>query len=80
MGDEPSRPCTGVEVNKHADWIRQALRSFEKQGASVAINFLIRDQEYEQTEAAAERTFQTGAFFDNGKKKPAFNSFKNYAK
>ena len=25
-------------------------------------------------------TFQTGAFFDNGKKKPAFEAFRNYAK
>ena len=42
----PPDPCTGREVNKHADWIREALKSFEKQGASVAINFLIRDQKY----------------------------------
>ena len=75
----PPDPCTGVPVKTHKDWIRQALRSFERQGASVAINFLIRDHEYNQQNGCGRTTFQTGAFFDNGDKKPAFKSFKNYA-
>jgi hypothetical protein len=76
----PPDRCTGVNVRKHADWIAQALRSFERQGASVAINFLIRDHKYNQDSGCGRTTFQTGAFFDNGKKKPAFAAFKNYAR
>jgi len=75
----PPDPCTGVPVKTHKKWIRQALRSFQRQGASVAINFLIRDHQYNQQTGCGRTTFQTGAFFDNGKKKPAFKSFKNYA-
>jgi len=76
----PPDPCTGVPVRTQKDWIGQALRSFERQGASVAINFLIRDQEYNKQNGCGRTTFQTGAFFDNGKKKPSFESFNNYAR
>ena len=76
----PPDPCTGVGVKKHKRWIRQALESFEKQGAKVAINFLIRDETYEENPGCGRATFQTGAFYDNGKKKPAFEAFKKYAK
>ncbi|MDQ3729669.1 MAG: hypothetical protein M3355_08765, partial [Actinomycetota bacterium] len=75
----PPDPCTGVPLKRHKKWIGQALRSFERQGASVAINYLIRDQKYNRDTGCGRTTFQTGAFFDNGKKKPAFNAFKNYA-
>ena len=75
---DPPDPCVGIGVNKHAEWIAQALRSFERQGASVAINFLIRDEKYTQS-GCGRTTFQSGAFFDNGNKKPAFASFRKYA-
>lgn len=76
----PPDACTGVPVKTQKRWIAQALRSFERQGASVAINFLIRDQEYSQQNGCGRTTFQTGAFFDNGKKKPSFESFRSYAR
>ena len=35
----PPDPCRGVGLKKHKRWIARALRSFEKQGASVAIHY-----------------------------------------
>ena len=76
----PPDACTGVPVKTQKHWIGQALRSFERQGASVAINYLIRDQKYNRDTGCGRTTFQTGAFFDNGKKKPSFRAFKTYAR
>lgn len=76
----PPDHCTGVPKKVHKEWIFDALRSFKRQGASVAINFLIRDQVYTKQSGCGRATLQTGAFFDNGKKKPAFKSFKKFAK
>jgi hypothetical protein len=76
----PPDLCTGVNVKRHKRWIGQALRSFKRQGASVAVNYLIRDHKYTRNTGCGRSTFQTGAFFDNGKKKPAFNAFRRFAR
>jgi Cellulase (glycosyl hydrolase family 5) len=75
----PPDVCAGIPVRKHARWISRALRAFKRQGASVAINFLIRDEPYLQKSCGGP-TFQTGAFFANGKRKPAFRSFRRFAR
>jgi hypothetical protein len=76
---KPPDECTGVPVRRHKRWIAQALRSFREQGASVAINFLIRDQEY--TPAGCGRTtLQTGLFFFDGSRKPAFKAFRRFGR
>lgn len=71
----PPDTCTGIPVKRHRKWIKQALRSFKRQGARVAINYLIRDQPYAQSDCGRS-TFQTGMFFANGTRKPAFRSFR----
>ncbi len=76
---KPPDKCTGIPKRTHARWISEALRSFQRQGASVAINFLIRDQSYQQSDCG-RTTFQTGAFFANGDRKPAFRSFKRFGR
>jgi len=76
---KPPDSCTGIRTSLHKEWILEALRSFEDQGASVAINFLIRDEKSSNPNDC-RATFQTGAYFANGKPKPALKSFKKYAK
>lgn len=75
----PPDKCTGVPVKKHARWIKQALRSFKRQGASVAVNFLLRDAPYEKADCG-RATFQTGAFFADGDRKPAFRAFRRFGR
>lgn len=76
---KPPDTCTGVPVRKHARWIRQALRSFKRQGASVAINFLLRDAPYQSSDCG-RATFQTGAFFADGDRKAAFRVFRRFGR
>ena len=75
----PPDTCNGVRPRKHARWISKALKSFKKQGASVAINFLIRDAPYRASECGGSN-FQTGAYFESGKRKPALRSFRRFAR
>ena len=74
---KPPDTCTGVPAKRQGKWIGEALRSFRRQGAAVAINFLIRDQPYQQSECG-RATFQTGAFFADGSRKPAFKAFRRF--
>jgi len=76
---KPPDTCTGVPARRQGQWIGQALRSFERQGARVAINFLIRDHAYQAADCG-RATFQTGVFFANGKPKPAFQAFRRYGR
>ena len=76
---KPPDTCTGVPVRRHKRWIAEALRSFRRQGASVAINFLIRDQEY-TADGCGRTTFQTGIFFSDGSRKPAFKAFRRFGR
>jgi hypothetical protein len=74
---KPPDPCTGIPLRRHARWIGQALRSFKKQGARVAINFQIRDAPFEQSQCG-RASFQSGVFFVDGGRKPAFRSFRKF--
>jgi hypothetical protein len=75
----PPDKCVGIAKRRHASFIKGALRSFKRQGAAVAINFLIRDQPYQQSQCG-RATFQTGAFFANGTRKPAFKAFRRFGR
>jgi hypothetical protein len=69
--DPPTR--FGVPVKKAARWLEEALYLLWKQGASVAINFEIRDLPYQPKKP---RLPYSGVFFENGKKKPAYRAFR----
>lgn len=77
-----SRPpdrCTGVPLKRHARWTKQALRSFRRQGASVALSYLVRDEPY-QSSACGRGSFQTGLVFADGDRKPAFRAFRRFGR
>ena len=76
---KPPDQCTGIPLRRHKRWIMQALRSFKRQGARVAINFQIRDTPYDPA-ACGRATFQSGAFFADGSRKPAFRAFRKFAR
>lgn len=76
---KPPDKCTGVPLKRQARWIRQALKSFKRQGASVAINFQIRDTPYRDSDCG-RATFQSGAFFANGNRKPSFRAFRKFGR
>jgi hypothetical protein len=76
---DPPDKCTGIPLRRHARWIAKALKSFKKQGARVAINFQIRDDPYEQSQCGRS-SFQTGPFFVDGERKPAFRSFRKFGR
>ena len=76
---KPPDKCTGIPLRRHARWISKALKSFKKQGARVAINFQIRDDPYQQSECG-RASFQTGPFFADGRRKPAFRSFRKFGR
>jgi hypothetical protein len=69
--DPPTR--FGVPVKTQAKWLEDALYLLWKQGASVAINFEIRDLKYDPRKP---RLPYSGVFFHNGKKKPAYRAFR----
>ena len=75
----PPDKCTGIPVRRQARWIKKALKSFKRQGARVAINFQIRDDPYQQSQCG-RATFQAGAFFVDGSRKPAFRSFRRFGR
>ncbi|MFL5906019.1 MAG: cellulase family glycosylhydrolase [Solirubrobacterales bacterium] len=67
----PPNP-SGAKLAVQARWIEQSLYLFWKAGASVAINFMIRDTPARPTVHAG---FQAGIFLMNGKPKPSFTAF-----
>ncbi len=71
--DPPNR--IGVSTKKQARWLEQSFYLLWKQGASVVVNFEIRDIPYDASQPpGAEVT--SGVFFHSGKKKPAYRSFR----
>jgi hypothetical protein len=61
---KPPSP-SGVTAKKQAQWIEESLYVFWKDGASVAIDYLLRD----------DPTYATGLFTSGGRKKPAYRAF-----
>jgi hypothetical protein len=55
----------GVAPIKQARWIEESLYVFWKDGAQVAIDYLLRD----------DPTYATGLFFADGRQKPAYEAF-----
>jgi len=55
----------GVAPIKQARWIEESLYVFWKDGAQVAIDYLLRD----------DPTYATGLFFADGREKPAYRAF-----
>jgi hypothetical protein len=69
--DPPTR--FGVPVNKEARWLEDGLYLLWKQGASVVINFEIRDLPYDPKHP---RLPYSGVFFENGDAKPAYRAWR----
>lgn len=69
--DPPTR--FGVPVKKEARWLEDGLYLLWKQGASVAINFEIRDLPYDPKKPKLP---YSGVFFHDGSKKPAYKAFR----
>jgi hypothetical protein len=61
----------GVPPRKQARWLEQGLYLLWRQGASVAINFLLRDAPHTNVYAGS-----SGVFFPNGQRKPSYKSFR----
>ena len=61
----------GIPPAKQARWLEQGFYLLWKQGASVAVNFLLRDEPHTGLFSAS-----TGVFFYNGQKKPSYKSFR----
>ena len=68
----PPNPV-GAPLNVQARWIEQSFYLFWKAGASVAINFMIRDNPFRPDVHAG---YQAGIFFGNGDPKPALTAFR----
>jgi hypothetical protein len=66
----PPNPA-GVPLARHARWIEEELFLLWKDGASVAINMLIRDQP-----GAPTGFLHSGLFFADGQPKPAYTAFR----
>jgi hypothetical protein len=71
--DPPNR--IGVSTKKQAKWLEQGLYLLWKQGASVVLNYEIRDIAYDPGQPPRAQV-TSGVFFHNGKKKPAYRSFR----
>jgi hypothetical protein len=61
-----------VPVKRHARWLSQALYLLWKQGARVAINLQLQDNEFDPENPFIENT--TGVLFADGSPKPAFDA------
>ena len=68
----PPDTFVGVPERQHARWIEEALFLMWKQDVAVAINLLLRDDEYDRAHALA--TLQSGVFFHGGRAKAAFTA------
>ena len=69
----PPDPRFGVTPKKQARYLGGALRILKRQGASVVINFLIRDAD---TPANGDGTTATGLYFKSGKAKPSLKAWR----
>jgi hypothetical protein len=67
----PPNP-SGSNLLTHARWIEQSLYLFWKGGASTAFNFVIGDV---PTRPDVHAGFQGGAYFQDGRAKPALTAF-----
>jgi hypothetical protein len=70
----PPNP-TGVSPTTQAKWIEQGFYLLWKEGASVVINFPLRDETRDPTQTIS-RWATSGIFYHDGQKKPSFNSFR----
>jgi hypothetical protein len=61
----------GIPPAKQARWLEQGFYLLWKQGASVAVNFLLRDAPHTNVFSGS-----SGVFFGNGKQKPSYTSFR----
>jgi hypothetical protein len=61
----------GIPPAKQARWLEQGLYLLWKQGASVAVNFLLRDAPHTNVFSGS-----SGVFFPNGTQKPSYESFR----
>lgn len=61
----PPSEDLGVPLDKHAQWIEEALYVYWKAGARVAVQFLLRDEAF----------YTTGLLFSDGAEKPAYRAF-----
>ena len=61
----------GLPPATQARWLEQGLYLLWKQGASVAINFLLRD-----TKRVTSFSGASGVFFYDGQQKPSYTSFR----
>jgi hypothetical protein len=61
----------GVPATKQARWFEESLYLLWKQGASVAVNFLIRDRNTTSRFATT-----SGLFYKSGGQKPAYRAFR----
>jgi hypothetical protein len=68
---DPPDSRNGIKLAKHARWTAEALYSLWKQGASVVINFVVRD-----VVADRDEVIDSGLILPNGTRKPAFQAFR----
>jgi hypothetical protein len=68
----PPNP-SGAKLATQARWIEQSLYLFWKAGADTAFNFMIGDTDFRPNVRAG---FQSGAYFQDGRPKPALTAFK----
>jgi hypothetical protein len=68
---KPPNP-SGAPLLTQARWIEQSLYFFWKAGADTAFNFVIGDTSFRPTVHAG---FQGGAYFQDGRPKPALTAF-----
>ena len=61
----------GIPPPEQARWLEQGFYLLWRQGAAVAINFLLRDAPHTNVYAGS-----SGVFYPNGQKKPSFTSFR----
>lgn len=63
----------GIPKGKQARWLEQSFQVLWRQGASMVVWFLVRDQ---APKPNFPTTFQTGLFFRDGKPKPAYRAYR----
>ena len=61
----------GIPPAEQARWLEQGFYLLWRQGAAVAINFLLRDAPHTNVYAGS-----SGIFFPNGQRKPSYTSFR----
>jgi hypothetical protein len=61
-------------LKKHARWLEEAMYLYWRQGAKVAIWFLLYDEPFDPQHRGD--SVQSGLFFADGRKKPAYTAFR----